>query len=174
MQRPATWPTPEVLEAGIGVVTVPDTRWERVDIKSSMLLPNVLAKMHAQRHDASDAIFVRDGVALECTASNLFAVIQGTVRTAPATARILPGVTRRVVVELCASEGIPFAEAAIPATELASAQELFLTGTTDEITPITRLDGTPVSDGRPGVLTRRLMAAFRRRTSSLSPVSPRA
>jgi D-alanine transaminase len=172
--RPAIWPPRELLETGIGVVTVPDTRWDRVDIKSSMLLPNVLAKMHAQRHDASDAIFVRDGVALECTASNLFAVIQGTVRTAPATARILPGVTRRVVIELCASEGIPFTEAAIPATELASAQELFLTGTTDEITPITRLDGTLVSDGRPGVLTRRLMAAFRRRTGSLSPVSRRA
>ncbi|MEA2635783.1 MAG: D-alanine transaminase [Chloroflexota bacterium] len=172
--RPAIWPPPELLETGIAVITVPDTRWERVDIKSSMLLPNVLAKIHAQQQDASDAIFVRDGVALECTASNLFAVIQGTVRTAPANARILPGVTRKVVMELCASEGIPLTDDAIMAAELASAQELFLTGTTDEITPITRLDGMPVSDGRPGVLTRRLMAAFRRRTSSLSPASHRA
>ena len=172
--RPATWPTPEVLEAGIGVVTVPDTRWERVDIKSSMLLPNVLAKMHAVRHDASDAIFVREGVALECTASNLFGVIQGTVRTAPATERILSGVTRRVVLELCAAEGIPFTEASIAATELVGAEELFLTGTTDEITPISRVDGTPVRDGRPGAVTRRLMAAFRRRTYSLSPASRKA
>jgi D-alanine transaminase len=172
--RPATWPTPEVLEAGIGVVTVPDTRWERVDIKSSMLLPNVLAKMHAVRHDASDAIFVRDGAALEGTASNLFAVIQGIVRTAPATGRILSGVTRRVVLELCASEGIPFTEAPIATTELAGAEELFLTGTTDEITPITRVDGSSIHDGRPGVLTRRLLAAFRRRTGSLAAASRRA
>ena len=172
--RPAIWPPPEILETGIGVITVPDTRWERVDIKSSMLLPNVLAKMHAVRHDASDAIFVRDGAALEGTASNLFAVIKGTVRTAPATARILSGVTRKVVMEICASEGIALTEDTILATELATAQELFLTGTTDEITPITRLDGMPVSDGRPGMLTRRLMTAFRRRTSSLSPASRRA
>jgi len=166
--RPAVWPTQRVLESGIGVITVPDTRWDRVDMKTSMLLPNVLAKMHAQRNECSDAIFVRDGVALECTASNLFAVIQGTVRTAPTTAHILPGVTRLVVLQLCATEGIPFAEASIPASELGVAEELFLTGTTDEITPITRLDSKPVQGRRPGVVTRQLMAAFRRRTSSLS------
>jgi D-alanine transaminase len=172
--RPATWPTPEALEAGIGVVTVPDTRWERVDIKSSMLLPNVLAKMHAVRNGAADAIFVREGLALECTASNLFAVIEGVVRTAPATARILSGVTRRVALELCAAEGIPFTEASIATTELVGAEELFLTGTTDEITPISRVDGRPVHDGRPGVVTRRLMAAFGRRTRSLSPATRKA
>ena len=156
--------------AGVSVITVPDLRWARCDIKSIALLPNCLANQRARDAGAQEAIFVRDGVAIEGTATTFFAVLDGTVRTAPASNYILPGVTRRIVLKLCAELGVPWAESPIFVEELGKARELFLAGTTVEVMPIVRIDGRAVGDGSPGPTAKRLLEAFRSRTMSPTPL----
>lgn len=149
---------------GVGVITVPDIRWARCDIKSVCLLPNVLANQQAREAGAVEAIFVRDGVALEATASSLFAVFDDEVRTAPLTNYILPSITRRMVLDICADCGLPARQAPIFQHQLADADELFLAGTTLEVMPIIRVDGSPVGAGGPGTITRKLYDLFVQQT----------
>lgn len=160
----ATWPfsakTDQAVH-GIACVTLPDIRWSRCDIKSVALLANVLASQRAVDAGAAEAILVRDGVALEGARSNLFGVFSGEVRTAAAGNLILPGVTRDLVLDLCESLGLPVREAPILEERLREADELFLTSTSQEITPVVRLDGRPVGDGARGPVTRRLQRAYR-------------
>lgn len=153
-------PSRERWEEGYEAVTVPDRRWARVDIKSIALLPNVLAQQAAVDAGASESILVRDGVALEGGHANLFAVLDGTVVTHPATNVILPGISRRAVLELAVGNGVPVEERPIFIEELGDAEEVFLTGTTTEVRPVVRIDGGPVDDGEPGPLTRQLYDAF--------------
>ncbi len=147
-------------EQGTRAVTVPDRRWTRVDIKSIALLPNVLAQQAAVDAGVDDAIFVRDGVAIEGAHNNLFAVIDGTVVTHPETNLILPGITRRVVIDLAGDLGIPLVQRPILLEELSEADEVFLTGTTTEVRPCVEIDGRPVGDGRVGTVARRLFDRF--------------
>jgi D-alanine transaminase len=161
-------PQRDQAEEGIAAILVPDLRWARCDIKSVALLPNVLARQRAIEAGVADAIFVRDGVALEGTASNFFGVFNGEVVTAPKTNYILPGITRDVVVGLCAGIGVPVNEAPILEHQLGEAEELFLTSTMSEIRPIVRLNGRPVGTGVPGPVTRRIQQAFRDLVSDLS------
>lgn len=147
-------------EKGVSVIFVPDLRWARTDIKSIGLLPNVLAKQQAVESGAAEAVFIRDGSVTEGTRSNVFAVIEGTVITRPRTNYILSGITRKVVLELCTSLDIPFQERALFEAEARGADELFLAGTTVEITPIVRIDGNMVGSGKPGPVTKRLQEAF--------------
>lgn len=166
--------TPSVDPAvGCAVITAPDHRWTRCDIKSVSLLPNCMAAQDAHEQGALEAVLVRDGVALEGTRSSFFAVIDGAVRTAPRSNYILPGVTRGVALELCAEAEIPFAERPVLVEELRRADELFLAGTTTEILPIVELDGTPVGSGSPGPIASRIADRFRARTESLRESSPR-
>ena len=162
--------------AGGRIITVPDTRWARCDIKSIGLLPNCLANQQAQEAGAGEAVFVRDGAVLEGTASSFFAVTQGVVRTAPLTNYILPGITRHVVLELCTDNEIPAKEESIYVHELATADEMFLAGTTTEILPIVNIDCTPVGSGASGPVTKRLVGLFREatRASDLGTVSARS
>ncbi len=146
---------------GVAVITAPDLRWTRCDIKSVALLPNVLAHQQAVDAGATEAILVRDGVALEGTATSFFGVFDGTVRTAPKSNYILPSITRGVVLDLCRANGIPALEQPILLHELRGADELFLAGTTVEVMPIVTLDGAPVGAGCPGPVTRRLFELFR-------------
>jgi D-alanine transaminase len=155
-------------EEGIAVILVPDLRWARCDIKSVALLPNVLARQRAIEAGVADAIFVRDGVALEGTSSNFFGVFDGEVVTAPKTNYILPGVSRDVVIGLCAKIGVPVHETPILEHQLGEAQELFLTSTISEIRPIVRVNGHPVGTGAPGPVTRRIQQAFRDLVSDFS------
>ncbi len=134
---------------GVSVITVPELRWARCDIKSIALLPNCLANQRARDAGAQEAIFVRDGVAIEGTATTFFAVLDGKVRTAPESNYILPGVTRRIVLKLCVELGIPSAEKPIFVEELGRVQELFLAGTTVEVMPIVQIDGRAVGVGSP-------------------------
>lgn len=150
-------------ERGIAAITAPDLRWTRCDIKSVALLPNVLAHQQAVEAGAQEAILVRDGVALEGTATSFFGVFGGAVRTAPRSNYILPSITRSITLELCAACGIPAEERPILVEDVARADELFLAGTTVEIMPIVRLDGRPVGPGRPGQVTRRLQRLFAER-----------
>jgi D-alanine transaminase len=153
-------PKTDELEEGVGVVFVPDLRWARTDVKSIGLLPNVLAKQQAVESGAAEAVFIRDGSVTEGTHSNFFAVIDGTVLTRPRTNYILSGITRKVILELCERLDIPFQERALFEAEARRADELFLAGTTVEITPIVRVDGSNVGTGKPGPVTKRLQEAF--------------
>jgi len=148
----------EQAKRGVAAITGPDLRWSRCDIKSVNLLANVLAAQHASEAGAFEAILIRDERVTEATRSNVFAVIDGTLRTHPAGPFILPGVTREVVMELCGKAALRVREEAITRNELARAEELFVTGTTADVMPVVTLDGRPVGRGRPGPVTRRLSA----------------
>lgn len=154
--------SPEFRERGATAITHPDLRWARCDIKSVNLLPNVLAKEKAVRAGAYEAILVRDGVAIEGSSSNFFAVLDGAVVTHPEGPHILSGVTRAAVLGLARDLGYQVVEAPILVADLRRASELFVTSTTAEVMPIVRVDGEPVGDGRPGPVARKLCEAFLR------------
>jgi len=154
-------------EEGGHAITVADQRWARCDIKTTGLIPNCVANQEAREAAAVEAIFVRDGVALEGTHTNLFAVSRGRVRTAPLTNYILPGVTRAVVLELCAEAGYEVAEEPIFEEELYRADEVFIVGTTAEVTPILGLNGKVVGIGRPGTFALDLLDRLRTRARSV-------
>jgi D-alanine transaminase len=150
-------------ERGASVITHPDIRWGRCDLKTVNLLPNTLAKQRAVEAGADEAVLVREGVVTEGSTSNIFAVIDGELRTHPLTTHILGGVTREVTVEAAAALGVPTREAPVLLEELPHAEELFLTSTTNDVMPIARVDGQPVGTGRPGPVTLRLHHAVAER-----------
>ena len=156
-------PAPNVRAAGAAALTTPDIRWLRCDVKTIQLLPNVFGKQRAVAAGATDSIFVRDGIVTEGTHTNVFAVVDGVLTTHPLTNLVLPGVTREVVLELAAALGIPTREAPITIDALRAADEVFLTGTTTDVLGITRLDGKPIADGRPGRITGLLYDALAER-----------
>jgi D-alanine transaminase len=158
-----------VRKAGAKAITQPDIRWLRCNIKTVQLLPNVLAKQAAAEAGAFEAILIRDnGVVTEGTHSNLFAVLEGEIRTHPATNLILPGVTRSVVLELAEELGMPVREEAITEGELGACDELFLTGTTTDVMPIVSLDGRIVGTGEPGPIAMKLYDALVARMQAVS------
>ncbi len=150
---------------GVGAILVEETRWKRRDIKSIALLPNVLANQAAHRAGAFEALFVEHRHVLEGSHSNLFAVVGDAAVTQPLGPEILPGITRAVVLELAAELGIPVREEPLPVEALGDASELFLTGTTTEVMPVTRIDGRAVGSGRPGPVARALQEAYLERVA---------
>lgn len=156
-------PSPERWSQGYTAVLVPDRRWGRVDIKTICLLPNALAFQAALDAGADDAILVKDGIAIEGPHQNFWGVFDGTVVTHPTTQIILGGITRGVVLEVAHEIGLPVEERPIQVEELATADELFFTGSTGEVHPCVQVDGVPVGDGGVGPVTRALSEAFRRR-----------
>ena len=149
-------------EEGAKAVIVADQRWPQAWIKSLNLLPNAMAADAARRAGAYEAILVgRDGLVNECSASNLFAVIDGVVRTAPKSRNILWGVSRHVALQCAQALGIRVEERAFSVPEMLCADEVFLTSTSPDVLPIVDIDGHRIADGRPGPITRRLLAAFR-------------
>jgi len=161
-------PDDERWEEGYTAITVPDRRWARVDIKTIALLPNCLAQQAAADAGADDAVLVKDGMALEGSHNNLFAVFGGVLTTHPATHEILHGITRELVIELAGSRGIPFRERAMPIAEVRRADEVFFTGTTVEVRPTVRVDGRPVGEGRVGPVARAIREAFVETTDRVS------
>jgi D-alanine transaminase len=151
-------PRSELLANGAAAITLPDLRWSRCDIKSVNLLPNVLAAQRAAEAGAFEAILLRDGAVTEATRSNVLIVAGGVVRTHPTGRFILPGVTREVVLELACEAGVAVREEAVGADDLRAADEVLLTGTTADVTPVVKIDGRPVGAGRPGPMARRLGA----------------
>ncbi len=146
---------------GIAVITHPDLRWGRCDVKSVNLLGNVMAAQAAREAGAAEAVLIKpDGTVTECSRSSLFGVVADVVRTFPKDPAILPGVTRGRVLQLIRDLKIPLEERAMSEAELRGASELFLTGTTAEVLPVATLDGKPVGDGKPGPVARRLQAEF--------------
>lgn len=154
---------------GTRVITQPDIRWLRCDLKTVQLLPNVLARQIATEAGASEAIFVRDGAITEGTHTTVFAVVDGVLRTHPLDHLVLPGVTRDVVIEIAREDGIAVEEEPIRIDELSRVSELFLTGTTTEVTPIVAVDGRAIADGSPGPIARTLLDRLLERMDTRTP-----
>jgi D-alanine transaminase len=150
-------------DEGCSAVTFPDMRWKRRDWKTVNLLGNVLARQAAAEAGAYEAILHEDGIVTEGAATNVFAVFDGVLHTHPLGERILPGITRKVLMELIAEQRIPLSETPIPIARLAAAEEIFVCGSTTDVTPVVTLDGKPVALGKPGTLTARLRDAFEAR-----------
>jgi D-alanine transaminase len=148
------------ITGGIRIVSVPDIRWLRCDIKTLNLLGNVLAKQEAVERGADEAVLHRSGTVTECSSSNIMMVKDGTLWTHPADNLILPGITRQVVLEQARALGIPVQEAAFSLEELYSADEVLITGTTTEVTPVILIDETPIAGGQPGPITRQLQREY--------------
>ncbi len=166
-------PRSALVESGAGAITHADLRWQCCDLKTVNLLPNVLAKQKAVDAGAAEAILIRDGIVTEGTSTTVFGVIDGELRTHPNGPAILPGITRAVIIELAAEQGLRINETPMRAMDLSSVSELFLAGTTTDILPIVRMDGRPVGAGRPGPIARGLAQALARRlTASGIPNNP--
>jgi len=147
---------------GVKVILQEDVRWLRCDIKSTSLLPVVLASQKATEENAAEAILVRDGMITEGTHTNFFAVKNETLYTAPKSKLILEGITRKVVLELCDRFKIDSREEFINKDDLKSCDEFFITSTTKEITPVTSIDYWTINDGEPGKITKSLQAVFKK------------
>jgi len=142
---------------GVDVITIPDIRWARRDIKSVGLLAQVLAKQAAADAGAGDAWMVEDGLITEGSSSNAFIVtVDGTVVTRRADRTILSGVTRKAVLALAAEHGLSVEERGFSVEEAKGAAEAFLTSATAFVLPVVSIDGSKISQGVPGPLTRRL------------------
>jgi D-alanine transaminase len=160
MSSPLSPVSEEVRRDGVAAITLADTRWEYCHLKTISLLPNILLRQQALDQGAAEAILIRNGEITEGAASNLFIVRDGVIMTPPKGPRLLPGITRDLVMELAAGHGIAHRETAITPAQLAQADEVWLTSSTREILPVTRLDGAAVGDGRPGPAWSRMIALY--------------
>jgi D-alanine transaminase len=150
----------EQREQGVRAATLEDIRWRWCHIKAIALLPNVLLRQQALDAGADEAILIRDGEVTEGAASNVFIVRAGVLATPPKGPFLLPGITRDLILELAAANGIPHQEVSITEAALRQADEVWLTSSTKEILPVTRLDDSPVGIGRPGPLWTRLYQVY--------------
>ena len=149
---------------GVKVILQEDVRWLRCDIKSTSLLPVVIANQKASEEGAAEAILVRDGIITEGTHTNFFAVKDETVFTAPKSRLILSGVTRGIVLGFCKKFKIGLKEEFIEKDDLKNYSEFFITSTTKEITPVTTIDYWTVNMGEPGKITRSLQSVYKKIT----------
>jgi D-alanine transaminase len=150
----------DIAEQGVAAITLQDIRWQRCDIKAITLLANILLRQQAIDQGAVEAILVRDGQVNEGAASNLFIVKGGVVVTPPKGSYLLPGITRDLILELAAAHDIAHREETISEEDLKSAEEVWLTSSTREILPVTRLDQHNVGSGKPGLMWRRMMTLY--------------
>ena len=149
-------------ETGIKVITVPENRWDRVDIKTVGLLPNVLAKQKAKLAGAYEAWFVDpDGTVKEGASTNAWIVTRdGKLVTRPAEHGILRGITRTTLFDLAAKLGLKIEERGFTVAEAKAAREAFITAATTVVMPVVAIDGEPVANGHPGSIALSLRSAF--------------
>jgi D-alanine transaminase len=147
---------------GVSVVSVPETRWARVDIKSVSLLPNVLAKQIAKEQGAREAWFIdRDGFVTEGSSSNAWIVTaDGKVMTRPVDNSILRGISRGVVIDAMKGLGVTLDERPFTLAQALAAREAFVTAASQIVLPVVRIDGQPVGDGKPGPVATALRRGF--------------
>lgn len=150
----------ELSSEGFSAITLEDTRRRDNFIKAIALLPNVLLYQQAQQQGAVEAILLRDGNAVEGTSSNLFIVKDGVIMTPPLTPMILGGITRQMIIDLAIQHKIPCQETTISETMLRDADEIWLTGSSKEICPITLLDNQPVDDGQIGPVWKKIQDLY--------------
>ena len=166
-------PFEELRKRGAAVLTVPDLRWGRCDLKTVNLLPNTMAKQRAVEAGVAEAVFVRDGVVREGASTNLFGVAGGVLRTHPATEAILAGVTREVVLEIARGKGIAVEEHPLRVEELPALDECFLCSTTMDVMPVVSVDGRSIGEGAPGAVARLLHGVLRERLDAGVLAAPR-
>lgn len=154
----------ETAKKGIAVITTPENRWPRVDIKSVSLLPNVLAKQQAKERGAYEAWFVdHDGSVTEGSSSNAWIVTHdGRVVTRPADNHILSGITRAVLMNVLEALQLRLEERAFTAEEAGNAAEAFVTSASQIVMPVIKIDDRIIGDGKPGSVSRRLREEFHR------------
>jgi len=150
----------ENLETGIEVITNEDIRWQRCDIKSVSLLPNTMLYNKAVQSGAGECVLIRDGMITEATHSSVLGVRNGKVITRPLSNFILPGITRKVILEICNENQIPVEERAFSEAELYELDELIIAGTGSEITPAVKVNGKIIGDGKSGKITRFIQQKF--------------
>jgi len=149
---------------GVAVITVPDIRWGRVDIKSIALLPNVLAKQTAREQDAREAWLVNEaGWITEGASSNAWIVSrEGKLVTHPLSNEVLPGITRSVVIDVIKAQGLAFEERAFTLEEAYAAREAFITSASQIVIPVVSINGRPVGNGAPGLIATGLRRDYHR------------
>jgi D-alanine transaminase len=153
-------PDKESISKGIHTILRPDNRWNRCDIKSVSLLPNILSFQEARDSGALECIFVREGNITECAHSNVFFVIDGKLVTHPECDKVLAGITRKNILRLAHEAGIPVTETPLPVTRLPEVSEVFVTNTSFEIVPVISIDGKPVGKGIQGPVSGLLREKF--------------
>jgi D-alanine transaminase len=148
-------------ETGVKVVTIPDMRWKRRDIKSTSMLAQTMGKQEAKLRGAYEGWMVEDGMVTEGTSSSAFILdAKGVIRTQPLGRHILPGVTRRSILRLAALEGVALEERPFSVAEALDAREAFMTAASAFVLPIIEIDGVPIGDGRPGPMANRFRALY--------------
>ncbi|MFC7392790.1 D-amino-acid transaminase [Scopulibacillus cellulosilyticus] len=155
------------LQNGINTKLVDDFRWLRCDIKSLNLLGNVLAKQEAQENQCYEAILHRQGTVTEGSSSNVFIVKNGKLYTHPANNFILNGITRQYVLRFAKEEHFEVIENTFSTEELLKADEVFITSTTSEISPVVKIDDQIIGEGRPGIVTAALQKKFEEEINKL-------
>jgi D-alanine transaminase len=167
-------PYTDARRTGASVITQPDIRWGRCDIKSTNLLANILAAQAAKEAGSLEALFfLPNGTLTEGTHTSFFGVLDGTVLTAPRTNNILPGITRSLILRLAGRAGIKVREHVLQREHLGRVSELFLTGTTTEVLPVVWVDGQPIGGGSPGPVTRRLQEAYQEAVREFGESAPK-
>ena len=153
--------TSKEVERGITLKSVPDIRWARRDIKTVNLLGQVLAKQAAHESGADEALMIApDGYVTECGATSFFIFSDRAIVTRPLSNDILPGVTRRALIALCASEQIALEERLFDLAEVYQAEEAFITGASTFVMPVTRIDDRPIGGGVPGPATMAMRSIY--------------
>ena len=155
---------------GVHVVTTPDIRWARRDIKATSLLAPVLAKQYAKEQGAFEAFMHMDGIITEGGSSNAFMVRNRTVITQPLTHTILAGVTRHIILDIAEAAGFEVEERGFSIEEALSADELFLSSATTFVLPVIQLDGKTIGTGAPGPVSVRLRELYIARALQLVAV----
>lgn len=150
----------EKLKSGIKAITQEDIRWLRCDIKSVSLLPNTMLFNQAVEKGAGEGILIRNGKVTEATHSSVLGVKNGKVITHPVSNLVLPGITRKVVLEICAENSIPVEERAILENELFELDEIIIAGTGSEITPVIQVNDISIGNKKPGEITRLIQKKF--------------
>jgi len=150
----------EEMKNGVKIGLEEDIRWLRCNIKATSLLANILTRNKAVRKGLSEIVWHRNGIITEGTQTNIFFVKNGELYTPPLSNFILPGITRKVVLDLCIGNGISFTERNFTIDELTKSDEIFLTSTTAEVTPVIEIEGTNVKDLKPGPISRILQKEY--------------
>ncbi|MEK5077713.1 D-amino-acid transaminase [Solibacillus sp. FSL W7-1436] len=150
----------ENFEKGVKATFVEDIRWLRCDIKSLNLLGAVLAKQEAYEKGCYEAILHRDEIVTEGSSSNIYGIKEGVLYTHPANNLILNGITRQVIIKCAAEIGLTVNEQAMTKEQLLAMEEVIVSSTTSEVTPVIEIDGTIIGNGTPGEWTRKLQAQF--------------
>ncbi len=150
------------MQNGIKAGLEEDIRWHRCDIKSTALIANVMSSRNAAEKGFTEIIYHRNGFITEGAHTNVCVITGDTVITPPLSNFILPGITRKLVLEICAESGITYFEKNISVDELKRSDEILILGTTTEITPVIEIDGEKIGNGKPGPLCKKLQQEYQK------------